>query len=144
MERDLRVLVMSLRPEYAEAILAGRKTVELRRRRVAAAPGTLVLLYATRPAGAVVGFARIRKTINCESIEAWARHSAGMGIPKADFDAYLDGRDSACLLFLECVERIDPLTLERLRSRGTFTPPQSYRYLTATDPDDIHDLVRVA
>ncbi|SFO06949.1 ASCH domain-containing protein [Amycolatopsis rubida] len=50
---------MSLRPRFAEAILDGTKTIELRRTRVSAPPGTKLVLYASAPTMAVVGIATL-------------------------------------------------------------------------------------
>ena len=49
-----RVALMSIHPEYANAILAGRKTVEFRKRPIGD-DVTHVIVYATAPTGAVVG-----------------------------------------------------------------------------------------
>ena len=54
-----RALVLSLRPRFADSILDGRKSVELRRQRVSPSLGTPVLLYASAPVMAVVGTARV-------------------------------------------------------------------------------------
>jgi len=45
---------MSIRPKHAEAILDGRKTTELRKR-LLADDINVVLLYATKPVGMIVG-----------------------------------------------------------------------------------------
>ena len=42
-------VLMSIRPQYAEAILSGEKTVELRRRRPSFSAGTTVLIYSSAP-----------------------------------------------------------------------------------------------
>lgn len=52
-------MLLSVHPRFATAILAGTKTVEVRRQRVAAPSGIPVLLYATAPTMAIVGMARI-------------------------------------------------------------------------------------
>ena len=39
-----RAMLLSVHPRFANAILAGSKTVEVRRQRVAAPPGTPVLI----------------------------------------------------------------------------------------------------
>jgi predicted transcriptional regulator len=136
-------LLLSVRPEHAEAILEGRKTVELRRRRVSAAPGTAVVLYATHPTGAVVGKANVREAITCSREDAWSRHSGALAIDRAAFDAYMEGASSACLLVLEGAARIDPVTLAALRSGAPFRPPQSYRFVSAGDPAVIRELAGI-
>lgn len=133
-------LLLSIRPEHAEAILDGRKTVELRRRRVSAAPGTTVVLYATRPAAAVVGTVLVRESITCSPQDAWTDHAGAIGIDRVAFDAYMAGAASACLLVLEGASRIEPVTLDALRSAAPFRPPQSYRYVSPGDPAVIREL----
>lgn len=54
-----RAILLSVHPRFAEAILAGSKSVEVRRQRVAVPSGTPVLLDATAPPMALVGMARI-------------------------------------------------------------------------------------
>ncbi|NJO56799.1 MAG: ASCH domain-containing protein [Rhodospirillales bacterium] len=53
-------IIISIRPEHARNIMAGRKTVELRRRfPEALGAGGLMLIYASSPEQALVGAARI-------------------------------------------------------------------------------------
>ena len=44
-----RTLLLSLRPRFADAILTGAKTIEVRRRPVNASAGTPISLYASSP-----------------------------------------------------------------------------------------------
>ncbi len=48
-------IMLSLRPEWAEAIYRREKRVEFRRQRVRVEPGDLVVIYETRPVGLVTG-----------------------------------------------------------------------------------------
>ena len=48
---DRRIALMSIRPQFAAAILDGSKRVEFRKRPLAADIGTVVI-YATKPVGA--------------------------------------------------------------------------------------------
>ena len=50
-----RVALLSIRPEYAEAIFAGRKTVEFRRAPLAD-DVSVVVVYVTQPVGRVIGW----------------------------------------------------------------------------------------
>jgi predicted transcriptional regulator len=135
-----RRLLLSLLPRHAGAIVDGYKTVELRRRRVAAPEGTKVILYASSPVKAVVGTARLRASRICSAEAAWAEFSANMALDRDEFDAYLGGTD-ACLLMLDHVRRVDPpLSLEELRKDQPFQPPQSYRYVSRVDPIQLQSL----
>ena len=137
-----RVLLISIRPRFARAILAGTKTIELRRRPVNAEPGTRIILYASTPDRAVVGTATLQGTEAREPAEAWRRYRRRLGLERQEFDAYLDGSDCAHLLLLTQVCTLnEPLHLHRLRQDGGFRPPQSFRYVTASDPSSLRELV---
>ena len=136
-----RVLLLSIRPRFADAILSGTKTVELRRRPIKASPGTLVILYASTPTMAVVGTARLRKTVVCGPDTAWRSYRSSLGLARHEFDAYLEG-NRACLLLLEDVSSLeDPISLQDLREDCDFWPPQSYRYVSALDPASVRSLI---
>lgn len=137
-----RTLLLSLRPRFANAILSGGKTTEIRRRPVNAKPGTPIILYASAPTMAIVGTARLRAVHACDPDEAWQTHHRTFGLSRAEFDAYLNGSNWAYLLLLTQVGPLDtPLPLHHLRQDGPFHPPQSFRYVAATDPASIRELV---
>ncbi|MGW7647129.1 ASCH domain-containing protein [Streptomyces bobili] len=125
-----RALLLSLHPRFATAILTGAKTVELRRQRVAVPPGTPVIIYATSPAMALTGTARLTGVETATPAQIWRRHRSACGISKAEYTAYMDGATQASALLLDSPR---PLTatvpLAHLRHNGAFHPPQSYRYL---------------
>ena len=58
-ESEERALFISVKPRYANAILEGIKTVELRRTRPNLPDGSLVILYSSTPTRAVVGWAHL-------------------------------------------------------------------------------------
>lgn len=139
-----RVLLISVRPRFAHAILTGAKTVELRRRPVNAGPGTRIILYSSAPEMAVVGTAVLKGVEVSELDIAWRCHSGRLGLERHEFDAYLDGSRYAYLLHLTRVCRLDePLHLHQLRQSGGFRPPQSFRYIAASDPRQLWDLLVV-
>ena len=139
MSQHDRALLLSVRPRFAHAILNGTKTAEIRRQRPAVHPGTLVIIYATKPVGAIVGTARVAGISCGNPADMWEQHHAGTGITKVEYDAYLFGTETAHLLLLNRVQRLEPLlTLEQIRSATTFQPPQSYRYL---NQHMLHNLV---
>jgi predicted transcriptional regulator len=126
-----RALLLSVRPRFAESILAGAKSAEIRRQRPAVHPGTLVIIYATRPVGAIVGTARIAGISQGSPDEMWELHHARAGITRLEFDEYLSGAKIAYLLLLRKVQRLEPLLpLEQIRTETAFQPPQGYRYVT--------------
>src|SRR5712691_3858150 len=96
----MRAVVMSLRPRFARAILEGRKSVELRRRRVAAPPGSRLILYASSPTRAVLGTASLTSVDTGTAADIWRRYGHQLSLTKYEFDRYLDGapRPSALIL----------------------------------------------
>jgi predicted transcriptional regulator len=75
-----RPLLLSLRPRFAQAILDGTKTVELRRTRVSAPPGTLLVLYASSPVMAVVGVAPLADRDAASLATIWRRYRDKLGL----------------------------------------------------------------
>lgn len=127
-------MLLSVHPRFAAAILAGEKTVEVRRQRVAVPPGTAVLLYATAPEMALVGTVRVTGVHVAPPGEVWSAHGAATGISRAEFDTYMTGAARASGLTLTDPVALDePVPLSALRASGPFHPPQSYRYLDGAE-----------
>lgn len=137
-----RTLLLSLRPRFAEAILSGAKTVELRRRPINAQPFTPIILYASSPTMAIVGTARLGEVQVHKPAAAWRKHRQSLSLSRSEFDLYLDGSSWAYVLLLEyvCVLN-EPLSLRTLRQEAAFQPPQSFRYVAASDPGQLHGLI---
>jgi predicted transcriptional regulator len=136
-----RTLLLSLRPRFADAILSGAKTVELRRRPITAQSGIPILLYASSPTMAIVGTARLRGIQTHTPDTAWKKYHTDLGLTRDEFDAYLDGSPRAHLLLLHqvCILN-EPLHLHQLRQGAQLQPPRSFRYVTPSDPTPLHDL----
>jgi predicted transcriptional regulator len=126
-----RTLLLSLRPLFADRILTGTKTVELRRQRVATPPGIAVLLYATAPVMSVVATARVAAAHTGEPEQIWLHFRDELGLTATEFHDYVTGATRATALQLTHVQALPThLSLAHLRAMRPFHPPQSYRYLT--------------
>jgi predicted transcriptional regulator len=132
MQHD-RTTLLSVRPRFAEALLAGTKTVEIRRRRAHIADGSLCLLYASSPVRALVGAVRVRRTDTDSPDALWSRWGDEAGLTRHEFDAYLDGSTLPCAIVVGAAARLPyPIGLDELRRRqDEFVTPQSYRFLRA-------------
>jgi predicted transcriptional regulator len=125
-----RAMLLSVRPRYAESILAGTKRAEIRRQRPGVLPGVPLIIYATMPVGAVVGTARIGAVSEGSPEDLWQDHHSELGITRDEYDQYLHGVCVAYLLLLNSARRLtNPLTLSDMRESGGFQPPRSYRYV---------------
>lgn len=126
-----RALFISVKPQYADAILDGRKTVDLRRTRPNLPDGSLVILYSSTPTRAVVGWAQLIGVREGTPTEIWDEYGAAAAIEELDYDAYFDGTDQAFALELDdVVAALRPIPLSVIRSIG-IQPPQSWRYVAA-------------
>lgn len=125
-----RDIVLSIKPVYSEKILAGSKTVELRRRFPVSAPnGALAYIYATSPVKAMVGTAAIRDVWKLPVEQIWAEFKNKALIARDQFDKYFDGLDHGFALIFDDVKAFSrPLPLSELREKFGFEPPQSFLY----------------
>jgi len=127
-----RALFLSLKPLFAELVLNGDKTVELRRIQPRAEPGTLVVVYASTPVRAVLGTCVV-EDIGTEAPDViWELHGARTGVRRHEFDSYFQGREIAVAITIRHPQRLEaPVPLGVLRQGlDRFSPPQSFRYLT--------------
>lgn len=135
-----RDVVFSIKPEYCDAIIEGRKTIELRRRFPATAPvGATAFIYATSPTRALLGLAEIGE-VHCRTPrDIWDSFSDRACIAREDFDRYFEGVDSGVAIELKHARRLRrPLDLSELRERFSFEPPQSYLYATPKMREALH------
>jgi predicted transcriptional regulator len=117
-----RDVLMSIRPEYAEAILCGSKVYELRRRRPSFAAGSRVVVYSSSPDQQLLGTFEAGAVHEAEPAALWEVVRGEAGISGEAFDAY----------FADCavgyaIKVLRPRRLEPQRLR--FRPPQSYLFL---------------
>lgn len=123
-----RDLLLSLRPQFADAIMRGLKSIELRRTRPNLGRDSQVLLYASAPRMAIVARARVASIVQDEPANIWRDHAGAVGISTSDFHRYFEGADTGYGLLLEDVTPLEPLSLAEMRALGV-EPPQSWRYV---------------
>lgn len=137
--------VISIRPNFAEAILSGEKTVELRRRVPPIGVGTRLWIYATKPIGAVVGSAVVESIIRGSPSEVWKKCGGRTGVDRETFDVYFDEAELAIGLVLAEVRRGRPVPIEKLRSiRAGFHPPQVIARISDEEATSLDKLSKVA
>ncbi len=124
-----RIVLMSIHPEYAEALLDGTKTVELRKSPVAADVSHIVI-YATAPVQRVLGWVEAVRVEHGPPSAIWKKHGARSGIRGQAFRSYYQGHSRAVAIHVDSPRRlVAPLELSAVEEG--LTPPQSWRYLSA-------------
>ena len=128
--RTQRDVVLSIKPIYSDAIMAGSKTVELRRRFPVGVPGgTVAFIYSTSPVKALVGTAEIAFVQRGQTSRIWRDHHVRACIDQTSFDRYFDGQDEGFAIHLERPRAFArPVPLAELRENFEFEPPQSFLY----------------
>lgn len=122
-------LLISLSVDNAEKILSGLKSVEIRKRFSKDWENKRATLYASRPAGALVGEADIARVVagNPESI--WNHYGHLVGCKKEEYDSYVGKVTRVFALVLDNVapfsERIPITQLSHMLDEH-LKPPQSY------------------
>ena len=125
-----RRLLLSLKPRFADAILDGTKTVELRRTRPLIRVPTDALIYASRPTMAIVGRCRVESIDSFTPTALWDAHGQSAGITRREFREYFRGAERAYGLMLSAPLRLESMHLAEVRRWWPgFVPPQSFRYL---------------
>lgn len=121
-------VLLSIKPEYAEKILTGKKRYEFRKSIFKNSSVKTVVIYATMPVGKVVGEFDFDEVLSDSPQAIWAETSRYSGITKKFFNSYFDGRDKAHAIKVRSVRRYDiPVSLTEFVPSGA--APQSFRYL---------------
>jgi predicted transcriptional regulator len=122
-------VLLSVKPRFAEAILAGTKKFEFRRALFRNPDVDTVVLYASSPIQRVIGEFRIADILALTPDELWARTHRWSGIDRTYFDEYFHEREVGFALQVERARAYRrPLSL--LQHFGISYPPQSFCYLS--------------
>ena len=121
------VALLSVKPEYAERIVAGSKRVEFRRSGFAR-PVSHIVLYATQPVGRMLAMCEVAAIHRGAPASMWRSFGTVGGIGADRYWAYYQGATTAIAIGIRRVHRLArELSLREVGIEGP--PPQSYRYL---------------
>lgn len=126
-------VLLSIKPEYAEKILQGKKKYEFRKAIFKNPNVKTVVIYATMPVGKVVGEFDFDEVLSDSPSAIWSETRNFSGISKSFFNSYFSGRKTAHAIKVREVRRYEnPFPLKNLIPNGS--APQSYRYLDDSVP----------
>ncbi|MEG4213328.1 ASCH domain-containing protein [Microcoleus sp. S13_B4] len=137
------ILLLSIRPEYANKIFDRTKTVELRRVRPRLLnKGDLVVIYVSSPEKAVLGSFKVDNIVEKPIADLWEEVEKIAGISHENFYDYYKGVKIGVGIFLKDIHRFSqPVELHRLRNKlPNLKPPQSFRYLTTNQFNIVNSL----
>jgi predicted transcriptional regulator len=118
-------------------MLKGKKTVEVRRRRLRIRPGTRVWVYSKKPRGHVELVATADEIVAASPLRLWELYQARIAITFTEFRSYFSGVDIGCAILLRDIRPLKPaLELAVLRQTArNFHPPQFFKRLIAHGPE---------
>jgi predicted transcriptional regulator len=123
-------VLLSIKPKFANAILDGEKTFELRRKIFRDGAVTRIVLYASSPVQRVVGEFQIKSVLEEEPGELWKLTAGRTGVERNFFDEYFGAREIGYAVEVSSPKRYDnPKPLQEYC--GLSRPPQSFCYLNA-------------
>ena len=127
-----RTIVLSVKPRYAELILAGTKTVEFRRA-WAAEKVDAIAIYASAPIQRIVAVARVSDVIAAKPTSLWDYcKKRGGGLSRSELFAYMNGKPKGFAILLSGVTTFHQGIVPSSVIEG-FSPPQSFRYMTPAE-----------
>ncbi len=124
-------ILLAIKPAYAEAILDGSKTIELRRRMACARKNLTCVLYSTAPVKSVVGSFKFERVVEEPISILWKEISAFARIEPSSFYAYFAGQKTGIGIYIKEVRRFrKAVCLNTVREIWpSFSAPQSYIWL---------------
>lgn len=123
-------VIISIKPEYALKIMAGEKTIELRRRfPVEDVEGGIAIIYASSPIKEIIGYAVIERVHELPIDTLWKKFKHEACVSKGFFYNYFDGKASGFALSLKGpTQLIESLDIKRMEEEFFVSAPQSFRY----------------
>ncbi len=138
--KNRKVMLLALKPKWADEILSGNKRWEYRRVTMHVEPNARMLFYASGDIHAIVGEAIVDTVLN-EPLDLLIQHTVD-DVPEkeADLRRWFIGRNIGHAIKIKHPVRYEkPLTLDIIREHiYKFMPPQGFYYLK-----DEHPLLRL-
>lgn len=127
MKNTLTSVILSIKPIYSQAIIAGTKKVEFRKKKFKRNVDK-VFIYSSSPEKLIIGYFTISKIVEDSPQKLWERFNNVGGINETDFYDYYKGVEMGYSIVIDKVysfeNGIDPIDfIEK------FSAPQSYIYV---------------
>ena len=121
-------VLLSIKPVFADRILAKQKHFEFRKTIFKDESVKHVLIYSSSPIKLVVGRFKIEDVIRSDPDDLWKRTSKGAGISREFFDEYFYEKEHGYAIKIGKVQKFKrPYRLEKLGSIKQ--APQSFAYV---------------
>lgn len=127
-DKDSSNVLLSIKPEFAMAILAGKKEFEFRRTIFKNKNVRTAFVYASNPIGLVIGEFEIEQVIRAELSFLWHITKDGAGISEEYFNKYFKGKEVGYALRVgQAIQYKTPFSLTEMFN--VKRPPQNFMYV---------------
>ncbi|ABQ06673.1 ASCH domain-containing protein [Flavobacterium johnsoniae] len=120
-------VILSIKPYYAEKILNGEKTYELRKSIFKAPNVKTVIIYASSPVSRVIGEFEIDEIIHENITVLWEKTKEFTAVEKVFFDEYFANKKKGYAIKIKKFKRYNQ-TYNIMEKYG-LTAPQSFSYV---------------
>lgn len=122
-------ILLSIKPEYAEKIFNGEKKYEYRKRIFKRNDVKMVVVYATKPIGKVIGEFEIAEILEDVPNVIWEQTKKHSGIEEKDYIEYFRDNEKGFALSIK-----NTITYQKPLELNQFNPkikcaPQSFMYI---------------
>lgn len=122
-------VLLSIKPEYANQILEGKKLFEFRKSVFKKIGVKTIVIYATMPIGKIIGEFEVSEIMSGHPSEVWEATAKYSGITLPFFNNYFNGRKTAHAIKVKNPVRYEtPIELTNVLKSGV--APQSFCYLS--------------
>lgn len=122
----MKAILLSIKPEYVNKILAGSKKYEYRKR-LAKTGSSKILIYSTSPVMKVVATAEVISTMCAAPSVLWEKTKDNAGISRKKYREYFHGCQKAYAYELGQVQIFD--VPKKLSDFNILLAPQSFVYV---------------
>jgi predicted transcriptional regulator len=124
-------IILSIKPEFCDALLQGKKSYEFRKRIFKKRDGIEhVFVYSTYPIQKIVGAFTIDSILHDNPQTLWKKCKDGAGISKEFFFSYFGTHSKGYAIKVDEILRFEPIDPKSVVP--DFNPPQSFCYTNHT------------
>ena len=120
-------VILSIKPQFVEEIIAGRKKYEFRKKGFKKQVRK-VFIYASSPVCRIIGEFTLGQILEGPPDMIWSKTSSHAGITREFFDKYYEKKGNAYALEIKDLKVYDN-PINPMAVFGQFTPPQSFCYV---------------
>lgn len=133
-------ILLSIKPKYVQSIISGVKKVEFRKQSLNLDKIKKVFIYSSSPEKKLSAYFTVKKIHKYPKLELWQKFKGCGGISSNEFFKYYENKEFGYAIEIDKIihfrSPIDPYLMF-----DSFTPPQSFQYLSENKVKEIEKLV---